>query len=99
MDLDEKDKGNMDVGGSRPLEGHVRGINSEKVVNIILDSGADMSVLPMEYFTIGKPLSRKSVLKDAQGRTMKGGDLRQASLEKRFLSPCRTLRDFANGMK
>ena len=56
----------------------MRGVSRDKVVNIILDTRADMSVLPMEYFTIGKPLSKKSVLKDAQGRTMKGGDLRQA---------------------
>ena len=78
MDLDDKEKGKMDDGGLRPLGFHVRGVSGDKVVNIILDSGADMSALPMEYFTIGKWLSKRSVLKDAEGRTMKCGDLRQA---------------------
>lgn len=42
------------------------------------DSGADMSVLPMNYGGVGIPLSRRSVLRDAQGNTMRGGALRQA---------------------
>ena len=56
MDLDETDKEQKVGSGSRPEGFHVRGVSRDKVVNIILDSGADMF----------------------QGRTMKGGDLRQA---------------------
>ena len=46
--------GKMD-GGSRP-HAEIRGVQLSKEVHIILDSGADMSVLPMSYGTTGKAL-------------------------------------------
>ena len=42
------------------------------------DTGADVSVLPMAYADIGIPLTRKSVLRDAQGNIMGGGAMPQA---------------------
>ena len=66
------------AGGSRPQEGHVRAVQGDREVRIVLDSGADMSVLPLSFGKIGVPLSKKSVLRDAQGNVMKGGSLRQA---------------------
>ena len=45
---------------------------------MILDSGADLSVLPLSYGEVGTPLDKTSVLRDAQGRKMQGGKLRQA---------------------
>ena len=50
----------------------------EEFVDVILDSGADVSVLPMAYSGIGQPLTGKSILRDAQGRKMGGGELRRA---------------------
>jgi hypothetical protein len=44
------------TGGSRPLvdEGaYIRGVRLEDDIPIVLDSGADMSVLPMKYKDIG----------------------------------------------
>lgn len=66
--------------GSRP-SAFVRGIQVEDEVPIILDSGADMSVLPMRYRGTGKSLSQKSILRDAQGNLMPGGALRKAVIE------------------
>ena len=66
-------------GGSRPSEcGFIRGVTRERAVSMVLDSGADMSVLPLEFKEIGVPLSKRSVLRDAQGNVMRGGTLRQA---------------------
>eukprot|EP00435_Cladocopium_sp_Y103_P050701 s939_g15.t1 len=56
----------------------IRGVTMGNNVSIILDSGADMSVLPLSYKNYGKSLSKTSVLRDAQGNRMPGGSLRQA---------------------
>ena len=64
--------------GRRDGEAVIRGVTKGETVNIILDSGADMSVLPLSYKNCGKSLSKVSVLRDAQGNRMPGGALRQA---------------------
>ena len=65
--------------GPRPKEEtFVRGGNKEELVDVVLDSGADVSVLPMTYSGIGQPLTGRSILRDAQGRKMGGGELRRA---------------------
>ena len=48
------------------------------VHKLILDSGADVSGLPMTYSGIGQPLARCSIVRDAEGRKMGGGELRRA---------------------
>ena len=45
---------------------------------VVLDTGADVSVLPMTCADTGIPLSRKSVVRDAQGNIMVGGAIRLA---------------------
>ena len=65
--------------GPRPKEEtFVRGGNKEELVDVVLDSGADVSVLPMTYSGTGQPLTGRSILRDAQGRKMGGGELRRA---------------------
>lgn len=71
-------------GGSRPLVdggAYIRGVRLEDDIPIVLDSGADMLVLPMKYKDIGLALSKTSVLRDAHGNQMAGGALRQAVVE------------------
>ena len=58
----------------------IRGVTNDDVTHVVLDSGADMSVLPLSFKDLGTPLPRKSILRDAQGNKMKGGDLRQAEV-------------------
>jgi hypothetical protein len=71
-------------GGSRPpgAKAFIRGVKAHGGVNgeisVILHSGADLSVLPLSYGEVGTPLDKTSVLRDAQGRKMQGGKLRQA---------------------
>ena len=78
MDLDYNVEKHMEL-GSRPTQrAFVRNVNMEEFVDVILDSGADVSVLPMAYSGIGQPLTGKSILRDAQGRKMGGGELRRA---------------------
>eukprot|EP00435_Cladocopium_sp_Y103_P017353 s850_g4.t1 len=75
---------NMEANGSRPMvDGgtFIRGVTVGNNTSIVLDSGADMSVLPLSYQKVGKPLSKTSVLRDAQGNRMAGGNLRQAVVE------------------
>ena len=82
--VDKDNKGNgsgsspvpMDTGG--PV---TRGVTCEKGVPVVLDTGADMSVLPMSYSGIGKKLTQKSILRDAQRNRMAGGNMRQAVVE------------------
>ena len=51
---------------SRPLQKtFVRGVNKEKIEDVILDSGADVSGLPMTYTRIGQPLAGCSIVHDA----------------------------------
>ena len=65
-----------------PVEGGViRGVTCEKGIAVILDSGADMSVLPLKFKDVGEKLTQKSVLRDAQGNRMAGGNMRQAMVE------------------
>ena len=71
-------------GGSRPpgAKAFIRGVKAHGGVKgesrVILHSGADLSVLPLSYGEVGTPLDKTSVLRDAQGRKMQGGKLRQA---------------------
>ena len=74
-------------GGSRP---HRRGCNKVDFVRtvagedgtmVILDSGADISVLPMSYREVGFPIDRETSLRDAQGGKMTNGGVRQAMNE------------------
>eukprot|EP00435_Cladocopium_sp_Y103_P028477 s351_g7.t1 len=70
--------------GSSPLveeKFYMRGVTLDGCTSIVLDSGADMSVLPMKFKDVGLPLSRKSILRDAQGNRMEGGALREAVVE------------------
>ena len=60
---------------------NIRKVTVNEATPIILDSGADMSVLPLEYMNVGFALSKKSVLRDAQGNIMPGGALREALVE------------------
>ena len=72
------------TGGLRPLDGeevYIPGVRLENNIPVVLDSGADMSVLPMKFKNVGLALSKKSVLRDAQGNRMAGGALRQAIVE------------------
>ena len=72
------------TGGLRPLDGeeaYIRGVRLENNIPVVLDSGADMSVLPMKFKNVGLALSKKSVLRDAQGNRMAGVALRQAIVE------------------
>ena len=48
---------------------------------VILDSGADISVLPMSYREVGLPIDRGTSLRDAQGGKMTNGGMRQAMIE------------------
>lgn len=74
-------KDNMKGGSSPPMEQFlIRGVQKTDMVNVVLDSGADMSVLPLCFKDLGTPLPCKSILRDAQGNKMKGGDLRQAEV-------------------
>ena len=57
---------------------HQRESRVERAVSMVLDSGADMSVLPLEFKEVGVPLPKRSVLRDTQGNVMRGGALRQA---------------------
>jgi hypothetical protein len=71
-------------GGSSPPgmdKVNIRKVTVNEATPIILDSGADMSVLPLEYMNVGFALSKKSVLRDAQGNIMPGGALREALVE------------------
>ena len=52
------------------------GVNGE--ISVILDSGADLSVLPLSYREVGTCLDTASVLRDAQGRKIQGGKKRHA---------------------
>ena len=75
----------MDGGSSPPGldKVNIRKVTVNEAKPIILDSGADMSVLPLEYMNVGFSLSKKSVLRDAhQGNIMPGGALREALVEK-----------------
>eukprot|EP00435_Cladocopium_sp_Y103_P040582 s1727_g11.t1 len=85
LDLTEGTSGKMvGIGGSRPptSKGAFRAVGAKgahgEEINVILDSGADLSVLPLSFGEVGTPLDKKSVLRDAQGRKMQGGNLRQA---------------------
>ena len=52
------------TGGLRLLDGeeaYIRGVRLENNIPVILDSGADMSVLPMKFKNVGLALSKKSV--------------------------------------
>ena len=52
------------TGGLRPLDGeeaYIRGVRLENNIPVVLDSGADMSVLPMKFKNVGLALSKKSV--------------------------------------
>ena len=48
---------------------------------VILDSGVDISVLPMNYGEVGFPLERVTSLRDIQGGKMINGGMRQAMVE------------------
>ena len=48
---------------------------------VILDSGADISVLPMSYREVGFPIDRVTSLRDAQGGRMTNGGMRPAMIE------------------
>ena len=52
--------------------------NDPEKVEVILDSGADCTVLPMSYRAVGNmdPHASKSVLLDAQGNRIEGGESR-----------------------
>ena len=60
---------------------NIRKVTVNEATPIILDSGADMSVLPLEYMNVVFALGKKSVLRDAQGNIMPGGALREALVE------------------
>ena len=81
---DQQNNMEKQIGGLRLLAAdqvNVRKITLDGTTPVILDSGADMSVLPLEYEKVGLALSRKSVLRDAQGNIMQGGALREALVE------------------
>ena len=66
----EFDKVNFEENNTK----EIRGVKSfDENVCLILDSGADVSVLPVECATIGRALNKQSVLRDAQGNRMPGG--------------------------
>ena len=72
---------NYEVGSSSlpGMDAFVRGIGKVALMEVVLDSGADMSVLPLSFKGIGAPMKgRRSTLKDAQGNVMEGGSMRQA---------------------
>ena len=72
------------TGGLRPLDGeeaYIRGVMLENNIPVVLDSGAGMSVLPMKFKNVGLALSKKSVLRVAQGTRMAVGAIRQAIVE------------------
>ena len=77
--LDKEDGSRLSPTSSE--ESCIRGVAVQKDVQVILDTGADMSVLPMKYKDVGVALSRKSVLRDAQGNRMPGGMMREATIE------------------
>ena len=67
------------IGGSSPDECCVRGVGVEEKVKMVLDSGTDISCLPMSYSKVDGPMNGKSILRDAQYQVMRGGGgLRQA---------------------
>ena len=63
-------------GGSRPQKKGCNKVNFVRTVAggegtlVILDSGADISALPMRYREVGFPLERVTSLRDAQGGKM-----------------------------
>ena len=77
----------VDGGGSRPQRkgcnkvDFVRTVAGEDGTVVILDSRADISVLPMSYREVGFPLDRVTSLRDAQGGKMTNGGMRQAIIE------------------
>ena len=66
--------------GSSPLAADVRSIQDDPEVTVVLRTGADVSVLPLPFKHVGRPLSRTSVLRDAQGGLMRGGQMHQAHI-------------------
>ena len=74
-------------GGSRPQKKGCNKVNFVRTVAggegtlVILDSGADISALPMRYREVGFPLERVTSLRDAQGGKMTNGGMRQAVVE------------------
>ena len=59
----------------------VRSVAGGEGTMVILDSGADILVLPMSYREVGFPLERVTSLRDAQGGKMTNGGMRQATIE------------------
>ena len=84
MPVETFSKKALGMGGSSPIQDQVfvRGVTKtdEGMTQVVLDSGADMSVLPLDCKHLGAPLPKRSILRDAQGNKMKGGDLRQAEV-------------------
>ena len=70
----------VDGGGSRPRRKGCNKIDFVRTVvggtMVILDLGADISVLPMSYREVGFPIDRMTSLRDAQGRKMTNGGMR-----------------------
>ena len=70
----------VDGGGSRPRRKGCNKIDFVRTVAggtmVILDLGADISVLPMSYREVGFPIDRMTSLRDAQGRKMTNGGMR-----------------------
>ena len=57
----------------RPLMASVRSIQDDPEVTVVLNAGADVSVLPLSFKGVGRPpLSRTSTLRD-KGGLMRGG--------------------------
>lgn len=58
----------------------VRMVTGNQQEAILLDSGADMSVLPERYGDVGRALPTRATLRDAQGTLMRGGQQRKAQI-------------------
>ena len=70
---------------------HVRAVTAEQM-EIVLDSGADVSALPLRYGTIGKscPQPRDGVFVDAQGGRLNVRDVRIGKVQLGSVSFSRT---------
>ena len=64
-----------------PTEYHVRAMHrGSEVVEAILDSGSDMTVLPMSYQHYGEKIGAAPILRDAEGNRLTGASQRKVEL-------------------